>query len=267
MKRVLTIAGSDSGGGAGIQADLKTFSAHGLYGMSVVTAVTAQNTVTVSAVQLVEPQVIAAQIDAVFEDIGVDAVKVGMLADPEAIEVVVDRLRHWKPGHLVVDPVMFTKSRFPLLQAPAIDALLNQLLPIATIITPNIPEAERLVGRPIHTLNEMELAARELGSKGEVSVLVKGGALKEGNAVDLYYCDGKIYRFSSERFDQRHTHGTGCTLSAAIAANLALGHSKLQSVERAKSYISGAIQAAFPLGKGIGPVNHFYRIDFGEREG
>lgn len=261
MKRLLTIAGSDSGGGAGIQADLKTFAAHGVYGMSVITAVTAQNTLTVRAVQDIDPEIIDAQIDAVFEDIGVDGVKVGMLSRVETIRVVVERLRFWKPPHLVVDPVMFTKNRHPLLAPEAVDFLLKELLPLADLVTPNIPEAEHLVGRSISTPEEMEEAAREIGAMGVPALLIKGGALKKGAAIDILFEQGKIEWLSSERSDPRHTHGTGCTLSSAIAANLALGLPIGEAVRRGKEYISEAIRRAFPLGGGVGPVHHFYKWD------
>jgi hydroxymethylpyrimidine/phosphomethylpyrimidine kinase len=260
VPRALTIAGSDSGGGAGIQADLKTFAALGVYGMSAVTAITAQNTLAVTAVHEVPTDVVAAQIEAVLSDIGADAVKTGMLSSGAIIEVVVAMLKKHGVRRLVVDPVMIAKSGARLLREEAIEALRERLLPMATVVTPNVPEARALTGAEINSLEDARLAARRLVSMGARSVVVKGGHL-EGPAVDLFY-DGRGFReFSSPRIDTRSTHGTGCTFASAVAAGLARGMDVLQSVALAKDYVTGAMQNAFPLGQGHGPLSHFYRYE------
>ncbi len=259
MRKVLTVAGSDSGGGAGIQADLKTFSAHGIFGMSAITAVTAQNTLGVSAVQDISPDIITKQIDAVFEDMGADAVKIGMVSQSASIEAIAKQLRKHQARNIVLDPVMISKSGFDLLQPEAKEALIKHLLPIATIITPNIHEAQAITGCKITNVEQMEFAAREIYSLGPQTVLVKGGHL-EYDAVDVLY-DGKVMKhFQAARVDSKNTHGTGCTLSSAIAANLALGDAITEAVEKAKNYITEAIKHSFPIGKGVGPVHHFYRL-------
>ena len=259
MRKVLTVAGSDSGGGAGIQADLKTFSAHGVFGMSAITAVTAQNTLGVSAVQDISPDIIAKQIDAVFEDMGADAVKIGMVSQTASIEAIAKQLSKHQARNIVLDPVMISKSGFDLLQPEAKEALIKHLLPIATIITPNIHEAQAITGCKITNVEQMEFAAREIYSLGPQTVLVKGGHL-EDDAVDVLY-DGKgMKHFQAARVDSKNTHGTGCTLSSAIAANLALGDAVTEAVEKAKNYITEAIKHSFPIGKGVGPVHHFYRL-------
>nr|7R8Y_A Chain A, Phosphomethylpyrimidine Kinase [synthetic construct]7R8Y_B Chain B, Phosphomethylpyrimidine Kinase [synthetic construct] len=258
MPVALTIAGSDSGGGAGIQADLKTFSALGVYGMSVITAVTAQNTLGVQGVHDIPPELVAAQIDAVFEDLRVDAVKTGMLSNAEIVEAVAEALRRYGVRPLVVDPVMVAKSGDPLLAPDAVEALKERLFPLATIITPNLPEAEVLLGRPIRTEEEMEEAARRLLALGPKAVLLKGGHLEGEEAVDLLADGEGIHRFSAPRVQTRNTHGTGCTLSAAIAAHLARGHDLPEAVREAKAYLTGAIKAAPSIGHGHGPVNHFH---------
>lgn len=256
--RLLTIAGSDSGGGAGIQADLKTFSALGGYGMSVITAVTAQNTRRVTAIQEVSPEIVAAQIDAVFEDIGVDAVKIGMLGNADLIAAVADRLEHWQGPAVVLDPVMIAKSGDALLAGSAIGALVSRLLPRATLVTPNLPEAERLTGLPVESPEERRAAARKLAAQGP-AVLIKGGHGQGPELEDLLFAEGSWHRFVHRRLDTTSTHGTGCTLSAAIAARLGAGVSLATAVEEATDYLHGAIARAFPLGTGHGPVNHFYR--------
>ncbi len=256
--RLLSIAGSDSGGGAGIQADLKTFSALGTYGMSVVTAVTAQNTRQVTAVHEIPPDVVAAQIDAVFEDIGVDAVKVGMLANAELIGVVAKGLRRWAGPPIVVDPVMVAKSGDSLLADSAVGVLISELLPLATLVTPNLPEAQRLTGLPVETPQEREVAARELSKLGP-AVLIKGGHGIGPEVEDFLLDDDRWLRFSHRRLETSSTHGTGCTLSAAIAAGLGAGLLLASAVEEATAYLGGAIAAAYPLGAGHGPVNHFFR--------
>lgn len=264
--RTLTIAGSDSGGGAGIQADLKTFSALGCYGMSVITALTAQNTVTVTAIHEAPPDFVAAQIDAVLEDIGADAVKIGMLSSPEIIRAVADRLRAWGVGKIVLDPVMTAKSGDKLLRDEAITALKQELLPLATVVTPNLPEAQVLIEGTIASRPQMEDAARRIAALGPKSVLLKGGHLVDENSDDYFLemtVDGPQGTWlSSPRVASRNTHGTGCTLASAIAAFLAKGFSISESVRRAKQYISEAIAygAEYSLGKGHGPVHHFYRL-------
>ncbi len=262
--RLLTIAGSDSGGGAGIQADLKTFAAHGAYGMSVIAALTAQNTREVRAVFEVPPEMVAAQIDAVLEDIGADAVKIGMLASPEVIRVVADRLRVQLDGKgtpVVLDPVMVAKSGDRLLREDAVEALLSDLLPLATLVTPNVPELEVLTGLPAGTEAERLRAAEALSSKGP-AVLAKGGHAEGEEVVDLLLEGGRVHRFTHPRQHSRSTHGTGCTLSSAIAARLGAGEDLPQAVEGAIEYLQGAMTAAYPVGSGKrhGPVNHLYRV-------
>jgi hydroxymethylpyrimidine/phosphomethylpyrimidine kinase len=255
--RLLTIAGSDSGGGAGIQADLKTFAAHGAYGMSVITAVTAQNTLGVSAVHEVPPEVVAAQIDAVLGDIGADAIKIGMLASAPIARTVADRLRAHPGPPVVLDPVMVAQSGDALLREDAVAALREEVLPLAAIVTPNLPEAERLTGRPLPGEAERARAARELAADGRAA-LVKGGHADDPEAVvDLLWCDGELYRFAHPRIPTTSTHGTGCTLASAIAARLARGDAMPRAVAGAIAYLQNALAAAYPLGRGHGPVDHF----------
>ncbi|HYE10287.1 MAG TPA: bifunctional hydroxymethylpyrimidine kinase/phosphomethylpyrimidine kinase [Patescibacteria group bacterium] len=264
MKKVLTIAGSDSCGGAGIQADLKAFSANGVYGMSVITAVTAQNTQGVFAVQDIEPEIIKAQIDAIFTDIKVDALKLGMVSQISTIEAISEKLQQYQPDNVVLDPVMISKSGYSLLIPEAKAALIKKLIPMATIITPNIPEAEEILKEigleaAVVSLEDMEKAAKEIHKLGCRNVLLKGGHAV-GEAIDVLY-DGKdIIHFSSERIATKNTHGTGCTLSSAITANLALGFSIKEAVAKAKEYITVAIQHSLNIGKGVGPTNHFYTL-------
>lgn len=262
--RALTIAGSDSGGGAGIQADLKTFAALGCYGMSVITALTAQNTVAVKSIHPVPPEFIAEQIDAVMEDIGVDAVKIGMLHSTDVIETVAERLRHYNINTIVLDPVMVAQSGDKLLRDDAIEALKATLIPLATVITPNIPEASVLLGHPVETAADMEAASRELGALGAAAVLLKGGHLKDEQSVDFLTIkdDDSLHKFEAERIDTKNTHGTGCTLSSAIAGHLARDYSIFESVRRAKDYITNALRhgAEHELGQGHGPVHHFYNL-------
>ncbi|ACL26025.1 bifunctional hydroxymethylpyrimidine kinase/phosphomethylpyrimidine kinase [Chloroflexus aggregans] len=256
LPRCLTIAGSDSGGGAGIQADLKAFAALGVYGMSALTAVTAQNTIGVQAVFELPATLVAQQIDSVVTDIGVDAVKTGMLANAEIIAVVAEKARTYRWPYLVVDPVMVAKSGDPLLRPEARTALISLLFPLATIVTPNLPEAKALTGLNISSVAEMEQAAQQIHALGPRWVLVKGGHLA-GDSVDVLY-DGHEYRyFSSSRIETRHTHGTGCTFASAIAAGLAKGLSVPEAVQAAKDYITLALQHAPGLGQGHGPVHHF----------
>ncbi len=255
--RVLTIAGSDSGGGAGIQADLKTFAAHRVYGLSVVTAVTAQNTRAVTAVHEIPPAVVGAQIDAVFDDIGVDAVKIGMLSSAAIVREVARRLAARRGPPIVLDPVMVAKSGDPLLAADAVAALAEELLPLATVVTPNLPEASRLTGLPVGTEAERLAAARALAGRGP-AVVLKGGHAAGEVVVDLLVSGERTDRYEHPRIDTRSTHGTGCTLSSAIAARLALGADLARAVEGAVRYLHGAIAAAYPLGGGHGPVDHLY---------
>lgn len=259
MKKVLTIAGSDSSGGAGIQADLKSFSANGVFGMSVITAVTAQNTQGVFAVQDIDVDVIDKQINAIFDDIAVDGVKVGMVSRSETIRVVAAGLSRYKATNIVVDPVMISKSGFHLLKPDAIAAMVALLLPLATIVTPNIPEAEELAGITIVSLKDMQAAARIIHNLGPRFVLIKGGH-RDDDATDVLF-NGKDYQYlTSPRIETKNTHGTGCTLSSAIAANLARGYTVYEAVSSAKEYITTAIKHSFPIGKGVGPVHHFYNL-------
>ncbi len=258
VPRALTIAGSDSGGGAGIQADLKSFAAMGVYGTSVLTAITAQNTLSVTGVHEIPSEMIAAQIRSVLTDIGADAVKTGMLSSSSIIETVVDEMDYFQVGRLVVDPVMVAKSGDSLLREEAVDALRLKLLPKATVVTPNIPEAEVLTGISIASLEEVRRAAAQIVDMGARSVVVKGGHL-EGPAVDTFY-DGREYReLYAERIDTRNTHGTGCTFASSIAAGLAKGMDVGDAVAAAKEYVTGAIRQSFEIGRGHGPLNHFYR--------
>ncbi|MDX2000660.1 MAG: bifunctional hydroxymethylpyrimidine kinase/phosphomethylpyrimidine kinase [Thermoanaerobaculia bacterium] len=265
--RLLTIAGSDSGGGAGIQADLKAFAAWGTYGMSALTAVTAQNTVAVTGVVTLPPAFVAQQIDAVFEDLGVDAVKIGMLADAAVINAVADRLEYWlarRAVPVVLDPVMVAKSGDALLADDAVDQLRTRLLPLATVVTPNLPEAERLTGRPLGLGREAEriAAARVLGAYGP-AVLLKGGHDTGPEVADLLFDPRQPETprwFRHPRLATRATHGTGCTLSSALAARLAAGVALEVAVGEAIDYLQGALAAAWPLGHGHGPVNHFHRV-------
>jgi len=259
MRKVLTIAGSDSCGGAGIQADLKTFAAHGIYGMSVITAVTAQNTRGVFAVQDISVEVISQQIEAIFTDIEVDAVKIGMVSQTETITTIAKKLVEYQAKNIVVDPVMVSKSGYYLLQPTAREALIKTLLPLALIVTPNIPEAEVITNMEIKTTKDMEKATRLIYEMGPQNVLVKGGHLRE-EPVDILFNGKELRCFAGRRIQTRNTHGTGCTLSSAIAANLAGGYSVEDSVFFAKDYITTAIEHSQSIGKGVGPVNHFYNL-------
>ena len=262
--RALTIAGSDSGGGAGIQADLKTFAALGCYGTSVLTALTAQNTRGVTAIHPVPPDFIGAQLDAVLDDIGTDATKIGMLASVDVIEAVASGLRRHEPGPVVLDPVMVATSGDRLLADDAVSALCELLLPLATVITPNLPEASVLLGGgDLRTVGDMEHAARELAALGPRSVLVKGGHLDDPHSVDVSYdtVSGAVRQLDASRIETPNTHGTGCTLSSAIAALLARGAPVDRAIDGAKAYLTEAIRAGAErtLGGGHGPVHHFAR--------
>ncbi len=262
--RALTIAGSDSGGGAGIQADLKTFSALGCFGMSAITALTAQNTRVVTGILPVPPEFIGQQIDAVMDDIGTDAVKIGMLHSPKVIEMVAKKLIQWKCRNVVLDPVMISKSGDKLLETDAVNALKNILIPKAFIITPNLPEASVLLNREVETFEDMSLAARDLAKLGCDNVLLKGGHLASGDSCDLLFQKGRniLTHLPGTRIDTPNSHGTGCSLSSAVCAYLAKGTTLENAVKNAKDYIIGALKsgASYTTGKGHGPVNHFYDL-------
>ena len=259
MKTALTIAGSDCSGGAGIQADIKTMTMNGVYAMSAVTALTDQNTTGVTGIQESSPEFLEMQLDAVFEDIYPDAVKIGMVASGELIRAIADRLRHYDAGNVVIDPVMVSTSGSALMRTDAVNTLVEELLPLATLVTPNIPEAEVLSGRTISTKEDMIEAAKQIGDENHCAVLLKGGH-SVNDANDLLYAEGRLTWFQGKRIDNPNTHGTGCTLSSAIASNLAKGFSLEDSVERAKSYISEALGAMLDLGKGSGPMQHNFGL-------
>ena len=259
MKTALTIAGSDCSGGAGIQADLKTMTMNGVYAMSAITALTAQNTTGVRAIQETTPEFLKQQIDAVFDDIYPDAVKIGMVASSELIRVIADRLRYFDAKNIVVDPVMVATSGSALMKNDAVQTLIEELLPISTLVTPNIPEAQVLSGMTIETKEDMMDAAKQIGDNYHCAVLLKGGhSINDAN--DLLYANGELMWFEGKRIDNPNTHGTGCTLSSAIASNLAKGFTLIESVQKAKDYISGALAAQLDLGKGSGPMQHNFSL-------
>ena len=260
MKTALTIAGSDCSGGAGIQADLKTMTMNGVYAMSAITALTAQNTTGVRAIQEATPEFLKQQIDAVFEDISPDAVKIGMVSSSALIRVIANRLRYHKAQNIVVDPVMIASSGSALMKSDAVKVLTEELLPIASLVTPNIPEANVLSEMVIANREDMLTAAKKIGNSFGCAVLLKGGH-SVNDANDLLYADGECRWFEGKRIDNPNTHGTGCTLSSAIAANLAKDFSLSESVQRAKDYISGALAAMLDLGKGSGPLNHAFDLN------
>jgi len=260
MKIALTIAGSDSGGGAGIQADLKTFSALGVYGMSVLTSITAQNTVGVQGVQDLPPDFVGLQIDSVMQDIGADAVKTGMLSNTQIIKIVNKKIKEYQVKNLVIDPVMVAKGGDRLLREDAIEALKEDLIPLAMVVTPNLSEAEVLTGLNIKNIDDMKEAARKIYKLGPKNVLIKGGHLLSNQAVDLLYNGESFKEFSSERINTKNTHGTGCTLSSAIAAGLAQEREVEEAVEIAKRYITLAIKNSLAIGHGHGPLNHLVRL-------
>ena len=265
MKTALTIAGSDCSGGAGIQADIKTMTMNGVYAMSVITALTAQNTTGVTGIMEVSPEFLKKQLDAVFTDIFPDAVKIGMVSSPELIEVIAERLTFYKAKNIVVDPVMVATSGAKLISDDAVDVLVNRLMPMATIITPNIPEGEILSGINITSREDMEAAAKIISqristsSAKTVSVLLKGGH-SICDADDLLYSDGRVYWYKGTRIDNPNTHGTGCTLSSAIASMLAIGVPLEDGISEAKTYITGALKAGLDLGSGSGPLMHNYQL-------
>ena len=259
MKTALTIAGSDSSGGAGIQADLKTMTANGVYAMSAITALTAQNTTGFTDILESTPRFLSEQLDAIFTDIFPDAVKIGMVSSAELIAVIAAKLKEYKAENIVVDPVMVATSGAKLLRSDAVEALCRELLPLAAVLTPNIPEAEILSGMAITDAAGMEAAARLISEKYGCAVLCKGGH-KVNDADDLLWREGAGKWFHGKRIDNPNTHGTGCTLSSAIASNLAKGYDLDASVERAKAYISGALAAMLDLGHGSGPMNHMFAL-------
>lgn len=257
MKKVLTIAGSDPSGGAGVQADLKTICAHKLYGMAVITAMTAQNTQGVYGVEEASPGFLAKQLDAVFSDIFPDSIKIGMLSSAPLIEVVVERLKHYGAKNIVLDPVMISTSGQKLLDESAFDALTKKLMPIVSLITPNALEAEALSGEKITDEASIKRIGKKLYERYGVAVLIKGGHLDGKEAIDYLY-DGNFYQYALKRVDNPNNHGTGCTLSTAIACALAKGEGLERSVKKAKDYLYGALLAGLDLGKGVGPLNHMY---------
>ena len=259
LNTALTIAGSDSSGGAGIQADIKTMTMNGVYAMSAITALTAQNTTGVRAIQESSPEFLKQQIDAVFEDIYPDAVKIGMVSSSELICVIADALNYHHARNIVVDPVMVATSGSALMKTEAVQTLTEKLLPLATVVTPNIPEAQVLSGMDILTKESMYTAAKKIGDSYGCAVLLKGGhSINDAN--DLLYANSEFIWFEGKRIDNPNTHGTGCTLSSAIASNLAKGYTLTESVKIAKDYISSALAAMLDLGKGSGPINHAYAI-------
>ncbi len=259
MRTALSIAGSDSSGGAGIQADLKTMTLNGVFAMSAVTALTAQNTTGVRGILEATPEFLAQQIDAVFEDIRPDAVKIGMVSSAALVETIADRLAFYRAQNIVVDPVMVATSGSALMETDAIAVVKQRLLPMAAVVTPNIPEAEVLSGMTIHDEADMEAAARTISQAHGCAVLVKGGH-SVSDANDLLWSEGSARWFRGRRIDNPNTHGTGCTLSSAIAANLAKGFDLATSVQRAKEYISGALAAMLDLGRGRGPMDHAFDL-------
>lgn len=259
MKTALTIAGSDSSGGAGIQADLKTFAAHGVFGTSAITAVTAQNTRGVVCWQALPADLVTAQIEAIFGDIGADAVKIGMLATAAIVEAVAAAIRALDLPEVVVDPVMIAKGGDRLVDVDAVEAMRSELLPNAHVVTPNVPEAEVLAGMPVRSLDDMRQAGERILRLGPRVVLVKGGHLDGPDSTDVACTEIGTFEVRRPRIETRHTHGTGCTLSSAIAANLARGLTDREAIEAAREYLDGAIRHAPGLGAGHGPLNHFWR--------
>lgn len=259
MRTALSIAGSDSSGGAGIQADLKTMTMNGVFAMSAITALTAQNTTGVIGIMEVSPEFLQKQINAVFEDIRPDAVKIGMVSSAELIHVIAERLKAYQAQNIVVDPVMVASSGSSLIKNDAVNTLCKELLPLATLVTPNIPEAEVLSGKTIQTKEDMMAAAKWISEKYDCAVLLKGGhSINDAN--DYLSSNGREVWFEGKRIDNPNTHGTGCTLSSAIASNLAKGYSLEESVRKAKDYISGALADMLDLGKGSGPMNHAFDL-------
>ncbi|SFR80435.1 bifunctional hydroxymethylpyrimidine kinase/phosphomethylpyrimidine kinase [Anaeromicropila populeti] len=258
MKNVLTIAGSDCSGGAGIQADIKTFQAHGAFGMSVITAVVAENTCDVISIHDIPVINISDQIDAIFLDISVAGVKVGMLSGEEIMNMVAQKLAQYQPKNVVIDPVMVAKGGCSLMDPAALNVLQKKMIPLAFCLTPNIPEAEVITGKKIRTIEDMKMAAKAIYQMGAKNVLVKGGHFL-GEPTDILYDGTEFHSYKGKRIHTKNTHGTGCTLSSAITANLANGKTIYEAVRSAKEYVAGAIQNALEIGKGHGPTNHFYK--------
>lgn len=259
MKKVLTIAGSDCSGGAGIQADIKTITAHKMYAMSAITALTAQNTTGVYGILDAGADFIGLQLDCIFQDIYPDAVKIGMVANKDIIKMIANKLVEYKAKNIVADPVMVSTAGSRLMEEDASTVLIEKLLPLATIITPNLPEAEVLCNFPIKNQDDCIKAAETIAKKIPTAILIKGGHLSD-TADDLLWNNGSVHWFKGERIDNPNTHGTGCTLSSAIASNLAAGHDLVTSIQNAKNYITGALKDGLNLGKGSGPLNHIYQF-------
>ncbi|MEN3033609.1 MAG: bifunctional hydroxymethylpyrimidine kinase/phosphomethylpyrimidine kinase [Aquificaceae bacterium] len=263
ISKALTVAGSDSSGGAGVQADLKTFTALGVYGMSAITCITVQNTMGVFHTQEVSPEVVYDQIRVVYEDIGIDALKTGMLYSAKTVKMVAKAVLEFGLRNLVVDPVMRAKSGDSLLREDAKSALIEELLPLALVVTPNIPEAQELTGIPIETIQDMESACKIIRERGCQTVLVKGGHIESGDeAIDVFFDGQEFHYFSSPFVNTRNTHGTGCTFSAAITAFLAMGQELKEAIREAKHYVYGAIEHSIDIGRGHGPLNHFWHLYF-----
>ena len=261
MKQILTIAGSDSGGGAGIQADLKSIHANGGYGLSVITSVTAQNTREVTRAFDLPTDLIDAQIDAIFSDFDIAALKTGMLSSVEIVGTVAEKLRQYSPSNIVIDPVTLSKSKYPLLKPDAVERLKMELLPLATVVMPNVHEAELFAECDIQTIDDAKRAAKVIQGYGCQSVLVKGGHLSGKKSTDVLYADETFTFFEAERIETKNTHGTGCTYSAAIATHLGLGKDLIAAIQSAKDYITNAIRYSLDIGGGHGPTNHFYFLN------
>ncbi|UCE06071.1 MAG: bifunctional hydroxymethylpyrimidine kinase/phosphomethylpyrimidine kinase [bacterium] len=257
MKTALTIAGSDSGGGAGIQADLKTFTAFGVFGMSAITALTAQNTIGVQGIFEVSSEFVIEQIKSIMSDMGTDAAKTGMLANETIVMAVADAIEKFKIPNVVIDPVMIAKSGDALLSKNARETIKERLIPLATVVTPNIFEAQAMLNTKIQTVDDMKNAASELKKTGCIWIVLKGGHLHEGNAIDVAFDGNEFHLLKSPRFETKNTHGTGCTFSSAIAAGLAKGYQPLKAIQRAKEFITEAIRQSVSIGQGHGPTNHF----------
>ena len=264
MKQILTIAGSDSGGGAGIQADIKTIHANGGFGLSVITSVTAQNTREVTRAFDLPTDLIEAQIDAIFSDFDVAAVKIGMLSSPEIVQTVAEKLCRYALDNVVIDPVMLSTNKFPLLKPEAADSLYAKLFPLAALVTPNVDEAELLADCGINTITDVKRAAKKISVCGCGSVLIKGGHLAGNRATDVLFNDGEFTLFDAERIETKNTHGTGCTYSAAIATQLGRGKDLIAAIQTAKDYVTNAIRYSLNIGRGKGPTNHFYFLEPGQ---
>ena len=259
MKKVLTIAGSDCSGGAGIQADIKTISAHGCYAMSVIVSVVAENTNRVIDIQNINTDIIEKQIDAIYEDIEIDAIKIGMLNNEEIMSSIAKKIKQLNLKNIVIDPVMYATNGAPLMSMNSIDALIKLIIPLATVLTPNIPEAEKISNMKITTIKDMEESAIKIYKMGCKNVLIKGGHLNN-DATDILYDGNEFNYFKSSKIETKNTHGTGCTLSSSIASNIALGYPIKEAITKSKEYITTVIKHSLPIGKGHGPTNHFYEL-------